>query len=125
MALFKRRVINQTFGEDAVLITRGAGERNYYGEWEPADAVEIPIKTASASIRHKELRTYRIEDEVGSRSKDIREFWFHYPDARHLRPGETDGDVIRYYGVEYRIYSLNFWPTNDYVAAIAIADQGI
>ena len=99
------------FGENAVLIRELPGSR-VEGEWVRGEVEEKKVRLASAPLSTQSMMTIREMLPEGPRLQQMRQFWFATPDNNVVRPirvapnMQTDGDVIRYRGVDYKIVYL-------------------
>ncbi len=93
-----------------------AGDRNEYGEWVPAAAVENQVDLVTVPLTGED----REQLPEALRLSDVRKF-FLAEAAETLRAGESDGDIIRYPatgGNEYRIVMVKDWGSFREVMAV-------
>ena len=110
------------FREDATLITQEPGRDNNYGEWVPGPEIRTAITVVSAPPSAATARDVLPE---GARLQDWRTFWFEHS-ASPLRVGEsqTEGDVIEYDGVRYRMRHVQDWQPHGFVEVQAVREDG-
>lgn len=89
------------YRESATLIKQAAGDYNEYGEWVPGAETSSAITVESAPPSGARVRDIQPD---GARLQDWRTFWL-YTDVEPLRvgTGQTDGDVVQYDGIRYRV----------------------
>ena len=110
------------FREEALLIAQEPGYDNDYGEWAPGPESQNSISVVSAPPSAATARDVLPE---GARLHDWRTFWFEHS-ARPLRvgQGQTDGDVIEYAGIRYRIRHVQDWQPHGFVEVLAAREEG-
>lgn len=90
------------FLEDAIHISESEGHRDRGGNWVRGTRVTQPVQLVTAPISGKERETL----PEGLREKNVRKFWLA-PTVKVL--SGTDGDLIEYNDVEYRIVMSQSW----------------
>ena len=88
------------YRESATLIKQAAGSR-VAGVWTPGAETSTAITVESAPPSGARVRDIQPD---GARLQDWRMFWI-YTDVEPLRvgTGQTDGDVVLYDGIRYRV----------------------
>ena len=89
--------------EKATLVKR-TGRRNPYGRWVEGKPTESEIRVVTAPLNG----TDRDLLPSGARLADSRTFYLS-GDVEPIRPGQSDGDILRYQGTEYRVIKVNKW----------------
>ena len=117
-----RPFTSRRFMEKAVLIRQAPGENNDYGEWTPGPETRADIRVVSAPPSAATRRDVLPE---GARLQHWRTFWFE-GQAQPLRVGAnaTDGDVIEYGGIRYRIRQVQDWRSHGFVEALGVREEG-
>ncbi len=117
-----RPFMSLRFRESTVLIRQEPGSRNEFGEWVPGAETETELDVVSAPPSAATVRDVLPE---GARLHDWRTFWFEHS-ARPLRvgQGQTDGDVIEYAGIRYRIRHVQDWQPHGFVEVLAVREEG-
>lgn len=93
--------------EAAVIVSLASGDRNEHGEWVPGAKTETQILVVTAPVTGED----RDQLPEGLRLSEARKFWTREA-AASVRPGATDGDLVRYpatNGTEYRIVMVDDW----------------
>ena len=108
-------------GENATLIRQEPGRR-VRGKWQPgaetATVISIVSAPPSAATRREVL-------PEGARLQDWRTFWFDAPaEPLQVGEGQTDGDVVLYQGVRYRLRHVNDWTPHGFVEALGVREEG-
>ena len=99
------RVLNSpNLTETAILVRQSPGSRNEYGEWVPGETSETAIIVATVPLSGDE----RAVLPEGLRERDLRKFWTRM-DVSAIVAGETEGDVIRFHGIDYRTVQVDDW----------------
>ena len=111
------------FGESAVLIRQAPGHHNEFGEWAPGAEERFPLSVVSAPPSMATLREILPE---GARLQDARQFWFEEYNAEPLRVGTeaTEGDVIEYVGIRYRVRHAQDWHPHGFLDVLAVREEG-
>ena len=110
------------FGEPAALIRQVPGDYNGHGEWEPGAEARTDITVVSAPPSAATARDVLPE---GARLQDWRTFWFGGAAAPlRVGAGQTEGDVIEYSGIRYRIRHVQDWQPHGFVEALGVREEG-
>ena len=106
--LIDRPVVGWAFGESAVVIRRGEGDRNEDGVWARAAATRTGITVASAPILAEQASVI-VPD--GVRLDSVRQFWAPADSVRPIKVGSnpSDADLIEHDGTIYRVTSVQNW----------------
>ena len=110
------------FGESAVLVRQATGKPNDYGEWVPGRESGTPLSVVSAPPSAGTLRNVMPE---GDRLQDWRTFWIEGA-AEPVRVGAapTEGDVIEYHEIRYRIRQVEDWWPHGFVEVLGVREEG-
>ena len=105
-----------------MLIRQAPGDVNEHGEWVPGAETRTEITLVSAPPSAATQRNVLPE---GARLQDWRTFWFE-GQAEPLRVGAkaTDGDVIEYGGIRYRIHPVQDWRPHGFAEALGEREEG-
>ena len=105
-----------------MLIRQAPGETDDHGEWVPGAETRTPLTVVSAPPSAATQRDILPE---GARLQEWRTFWFE-GQAQPLRVGAnaTDGDVIEYGGVRYRIRQVQDWRPHGFTEALGVREEG-
>ena len=117
-----RPISASRWAEPATLIQQTPGDDNQYGEWMSGEEVSTPLRLVSAPPSMAIRRDVLPE---GARLTDWRTFWLE-PAAKPLRvgAGQTDGDVIVYEGLRYRLRHVNDWTPDGCIEALGVREEG-
>ena len=109
------------FQESAALIRQDPGQ-HVRGRWQPGEETRATITCASAPPSASTRRDILPE---GARLSDWRTFWFG-SQAEPVRVGEgqTDGDVIEYRGIRYRLRQVDDWTPHRFIEALGVREEG-
>lgn len=108
------------FGESAILVRRSAGTTNAWDEHVPGAETTESITCASKAVEER-----RDEEGGGSRLFLGRIFYVPTTSRTKIRPlsDDSDGDIIRYRGIDYRVSDIADYSAAGYVRAEAWQDQ--
>ncbi len=117
-----RPVRTSPWREYATLIQQSPGTRSETGHWLPGVETATSVLLVSAPPSGSAKRDVLPE---GARLSDLRQFWLDQT-ARPLRVGEgqTDGDVIVYGGVRYRVRYVEDWGPDGCIEALGVREEG-
>lgn len=106
----RRLAQGRAFSAPIDVLVESAGSRNQYGEWVPGKTTVTTTRGASAPVTSGQAADLRDVLPEGTRLSDSRIFWLTTP-VQPLRVGDnaTDGDRIRYNGIEYRVLRVEDW----------------
>ena len=119
MTAVARTLISRSPWREPATQIRQAPGQYVRGRWQPGEETATAINVVSAPPSAATRREILPE---GARLRDWRTFWFDAP-AAPLRVGEgqTDGDVILYKGVRYRLRQVADW--GQFVEALGIREE--
>ena len=125
VAPLARLLRTRRWTEDATLVQEGAGTRNEFGEFVPGATTETAVKVRSGPVGGDGGVT-RWQIPEGERIQDYRSFLMIGRSVAPIRvgTGQTDGDVLVYQGIRYRIADAQPWPEQDLTVVLAKSEEG-
>ena len=90
--------------ETAILRRQLPGARDEYGDWIAGSTTETTLYLVTVPVTGEE----RVELPEGLREREVRKFWTQ-ADASAIVAGESGGDLIEHYGIEYRAIMVEDW----------------
>ena len=116
-----RPITSPRFRERATLIQE-SGSYGNGGGWISGAVTRSQVIVVSAPPNAATVRNIAPE---GARIQDMRMFWVEQ-ETKPLRVGanQTDGDVIEYNGLRYRIRHVHDWRPHGFVEALGVREDG-
>ena len=121
IAVARPMIGSSSWRESATLLRQSPGYR-VRGKWQPGVETATDINVVSAPPASATARDILPE---GARLQDWRVFWLDAPvEPLRVGDGQTDGDVVLYRGVRYRLRHVNDWTPHGFVETLGVREEG-
>ena len=111
------RILESPLAVEAVLFVQTAGER-VGGDWVPGTIVPADVSVVTVPVTGDDRATL----PEGTREEDTRKFYLAGP-VSAIVAGESEGDVVRFMAVNYRVIRAKDW--SGFFEVLAVRQEAV